>query len=37
MLLKFTQTTDFRGFCNQILSADMPDLIKFFDDDAVFE
>jgi hypothetical protein len=37
MLLKFTQTTDFRAFCNQVLSSDMPDLIKFFDEDSIFE
>lgn len=37
MLLKFTQTTDFRAFCSQVLSADMPDLVKFFEEDAVFE
>lgn len=37
MLLKFTQTTDLRSFCNQVLLLDMPDLIKFFNEDAIFE
>lgn len=37
MLLKFTQTTDVRSFCNQVLLLDMSDLIKFFNEDAIFE
>jgi hypothetical protein len=37
LLVKFTQMTDFRAFCNQVLISEMPDLIKFFEEDAIYE